>query len=184
MWFYFNVFRFTGVFIRVVVLMYISACTCQINVFTLSQKWNWPDSHEKDGQSQSIKQMALRYSVFTESHHFVFMMPDCSRWYHVGLLELKLSAVEKHLASLETHALKTRLPADSVIICYCNARGTVFSLLTLPFCAFSCIDFLFWFFPFVCAHSSLRFEHSRDRESKAAKTFMTLCTCINVNRRL
>lgn len=143
MWFYFNVFLCTGVFIRVVVLQYILACTCQINVFVLSHEWNWPDSLAKDGQSQSIRQMALKYI-------FVFMMPDSSRWYRVGLLQLKLLAVEKHLASLGTHALKTRLPAECDIICYCNARGTVFLLLTVPFsifsCMISCLVFAFSFY--------------------------------------
>ncbi len=72
MWFYFNVFRFTGVFfIRVVVLLYISTCTCQINVFTLSQEWNWPDSRAQDGRSQSIRQMAWKNYVFAESHYFM-----------------------------------------------------------------------------------------------------------------
>lgn len=129
MWFYFNVFCFTCVF-------YLSCCITvylnlhlPINMFTLSQEWNWLDNRAQDGRSQSISQMTLKYCVFAECHHFIFMMPDSSRWYRVGLLQLKWSAVEKHLAIWETHALKTKLPAECDIICYCNAGGTVFRCL-------------------------------------------------------
>lgn len=126
MWFYFNVFCFTGVFfIRVVVLLYISTCTCQINVFTLSQEWNWPDSRAQDGRSQSIRQMAWKNCVCRKP------LFHGSRWYRVGLLQLKWSAVEKHLASWGTH-LKTQLTAECDIICYCNAGGTVSPLLIVP----------------------------------------------------